>query len=61
VLLAVLIGFGFYNRQRAVPRLKALAEGGSSPGAAGLGLRRSLRAEVFLLAVVIGVTSMLVP
>jgi copper transport protein len=60
VLLAVLIAFGAYNRQRAVPRMKALAEGGASPGAAGLGLRRSLRAEVLLLAVVIGVTSLLV-
>jgi copper transport protein len=59
-LLAVLIGFGVYNRQRAVPRLKALAAGGASPGAAGLGLRRSLRGEVLLLAVVIGITSLLV-
>jgi copper transport protein len=60
VLLAVLIGFGAYNRQRAVPRMKALAESGSSPGTEGLWLRRSLRAEVLLLAVVIGVTSLLV-
>jgi copper transport protein len=60
VLLAVLIGFGAYNRQRVVPRLQALAAGGASPGAAGLAIRRSLRAEVLLLAVVIGVTSLLV-
>jgi copper transport protein len=60
VLLASLIGFGAYNRQRVVPRLQALAAGGASPGAAGLAIRRSLRAEVSLLAVVIGVTSLLV-
>jgi copper transport protein len=60
VLLAVLIAFGAYNRQRAVPRMRELAEGGSPPGREGLWLRRSLRAEVLLLAVVIGVTSMLV-
>jgi copper transport protein len=40
--------------------MKALAESGSSPGTEGLWLRRSLRAEVLLLAVVIGVTSLLV-
>jgi copper transport protein len=60
LLLAALIALGAYNRQRGVPRLKALVEVGGSPGAAGLALRRSLRAEVALLAVVIGVTSMLV-
>ncbi len=60
LLLVALVGFGAYNRRRAVPRLQALAKGGASPGAAGLGLRRSLRAEVLLLAVVIGITSMLV-
>jgi copper transport protein len=59
-LLVVLIAFGAYNRQRGVPRMKALAEGGSAPGRDGLWLRRSLRAEVLLLAVVIGVTSLLV-
>lgn len=60
LLLTALLALGAYNRQRAVPRMKALAQGGQAPGAAGVGLRRSLRAEVALLAVVIGVTSMLV-
>jgi copper transport protein len=60
VLLVILIAFGAYNRQRAVPRLKVLAAADASPGRAGLHVRRSLRAEVALLAVVIGVTSMLV-
>jgi copper transport protein len=60
VLLVVLIAFGAYNQRRAVPRLKALAAGGEAPGRAGAGLRTSLRGEVALLAVVIGVTSLLV-
>jgi copper transport protein len=60
LLVTVLLALGAYNRQRAVPRLKALAAEDAPPGAAGLGLRRSLRAEVAVLAVVIGVTSMLV-
>ena len=59
-LLLVLIGLGFYNRNRALPALKHAAEKGESPGAAGLGLRRSLRAEIALLITVIGVTSALV-
>jgi copper transport protein len=60
LLLLALIALGAYNRQRAVPRLKTLAEGGQSPGSAGAGLRRSLRSEIGLLAVVIAVTSVLV-
>jgi copper transport protein len=60
VLLLVLIGFGAYNQRRALPRLNALAAGGEAPGSAGAGLRTSLRGEVALLAVVIGVTSLLV-
>ena len=60
LLLVALVALGAYNRQRAVPRMRALADGGSPPGREGLWLRRSLRAEVALLAVVIGVTSMLV-
>jgi copper transport protein len=59
-LLLVLIGLGFYNRRRALPALKHAAEHGESPGQAGRGIRRSLRAEVALLIAVIGVTSALV-
>jgi len=60
LLLLALIGLGAYNRQRLVPQLKHLAAGGQPPGQAGLALRRSLRAEVALLAVVLAVTSVLV-
>jgi copper transport protein len=54
------IALGAYNRQRALPRLKRLAERGETPGVTGFALHRSLCAEVALLAIVIGVTSMLV-
>jgi len=59
ILLAILIGFGSYNR-RLLPRLKMAAAGGASPGAAGAAIRSSLRAEVALIAVVLAVTSALV-
>ncbi|HEX3735290.1 MAG TPA: CopD family protein [Solirubrobacterales bacterium] len=58
-LLMVLIEIGAYNRRRSVPRLNRIAAGGESPGRAGLILRRALRAEVALLAIVIGVTAAL--
>jgi copper transport protein len=59
-LLAVLVGLGAVNRQRVVPGLRRLADGGEPPGAAGRLLRRTLRGEVALLVVVLGVTSALV-
>jgi copper transport protein len=59
-LLMVLIGLGAYNRNRSVPRMRNLAAEGATPGAAGLGLRRALRIEVGMLAVVLGVTAALV-
>jgi copper transport protein len=61
-ILLVLIGFGAWNRQRGLPRLKQLAAEGESLGRRQLGtaLRRSLRSEVALLAVVLGVTAVLV-
>jgi copper transport protein len=58
-LLAVLIGLGALNRQRTVPALRRLAAGGGTPGAAGRLLRRTLRAEVALILVVLGVTGAL--
>jgi len=59
-LLIVLVGLGAVNRQRVVPGLKRLADGGEPPGASGRLLRRTLRGEVALLIVVLGVTSALV-
>jgi copper transport protein len=59
-LAAALIALGAWNRQRVRPRLAALDAAGESPGAAGVELRRSLRAEVALMAAVLGVTAALV-
>lgn len=60
-LLLVLVGLGAVNRQRVVPRLRALAEGAAeAPGKAGLLLRRTLRGELAILVVVLGATGALV-
>jgi copper transport protein len=60
VLLAALVALGAVNRRRVVPSLRRLAAGGEPPGAAGRVLRRTLRGEVALVVVVLGVTSALV-
>ena len=60
VLLLALIALGAINRRRVVPGLRALAASAAAPGAAGRLLRRTLRAEVALLVVVLGVTGALV-
>ncbi len=59
VLLLALIGIGAYHRRSSIPSMKRIADGGESPGRAGLLLRRALRAEVALLVVVLGVTGAL--
>jgi copper transport protein len=59
-IFAVLVGLGAHNRRRSQPRLKRLAAGAEPPGPAGATLRRVLRAEVALMAVVLGVTAALV-
>jgi copper transport protein len=58
-LILGLIGLGAVNRRRTVPRLQRLADDGATPGAAGLLLRRTLRAEVAAIAVVLTVTGAL--
>jgi len=59
LLLLCVIGVAAYSRRGMVPRLEAIAERGESPGRPGVLLRRALRGEVALLAVVIGVTAAL--
>ncbi|MCW3023464.1 MAG: copper resistance protein CopC [Conexibacter sp.] len=59
-LVLALIALGAVNRRRSVPRLRALAREGHAPGAAGRLLRRTLRAEIALAVVVLGVTAALV-
>jgi copper transport protein len=59
-LLAVLIGFGWVNRERVIPLLRRLAAGGSTPGAAGIRARRTMRGELALMGAVLGVTAALI-
>jgi copper transport protein len=59
LLLLCVMGVAAYNRRSSVPQLEAIAERGESPARPGVLLRRALRAEVALLAVVIGVTAAL--
>jgi copper transport protein len=59
VLLCGLIGIGAWHRRRSIPGLRAIAAAGESPAAAGVAVRRALRAEVALIVVVLGVTAAL--
>jgi copper transport protein len=59
LLLLCVMAVAAFNRRDSVPRLEGIAERGESPGRPGILLRRALRAEVALLAVVIGVTAAL--
>jgi copper transport protein len=58
-LLAVLVGLGAINRRRVVAALRRVASAGDAPGGGGRLLRRTLRAEVALVLVVLGVTGAL--
>jgi copper transport protein len=58
-LLVVLVGFGAVNRRRVVPAFRRLAAAAAAPGGPGRLLRRTLRVEVALVLVVLGVTGAL--
>ncbi|MGH2978102.1 MAG: CopD family protein, partial [Solirubrobacterales bacterium] len=60
LLVGPLMALGAYNQRRLLPRLRSAADGGATPGRDGVLLRRSIRTEVALLAVVLGVTAALV-
>jgi copper transport protein len=60
VLLVVLVGFGWVNRDRIIPRLRRLVEGAAAPGSVGLLARRNLRGEFAVMLVVFGVTAALI-
>ncbi len=60
IILVALVGLGALNRQRSLPRLRAAAAAGTTPGAVGRVLRTTLRVEVALVTVVLGVTAALV-
>jgi copper transport protein len=48
VLFGGIVALGFVNRRRLLPALERAARGGTSPGRAGLLLRRTLRTELVL-------------
>jgi copper transport protein len=58
-LLVVLLAFGAVNRRRIVPAMRRLAAAAASPGAPGRLVRLTLRSEVALVLVVLGVTGAL--
>ncbi len=60
VLLGLLIGVGWLNRERVIPAFKRITGAGGSPGAAGVLARRTMRVELGLMLVVLGVTAALV-
>jgi copper transport protein len=60
IILVSLVALGALNRRRSVPRLNAAAAAGATPGATGRTLRATLRTEVALTVVVLGVTAALV-
>jgi len=60
LLVGPLMALGAYNQRRLLPRLRRAAGEGDTPGRDGVLLRRSIRTEVALLAVVLGVTAALV-
>ena len=60
LLVGPLMALGAYNQRRLLPRLRHAAADGATPGQDGFKLRRSIRTEVALLAVVLGVTAALV-
>lgn len=58
-LLLVLAALGALQRRRVMPRLRAAAQSASAPGEAGALLRRVLRAEAVMLAMVFVATAVL--
>ncbi len=60
VLLALLIGLGWINRERVIPALKRIVGAGDPPGVAGVLARRTMRGELALMLCVFGVTAALV-
>jgi copper transport protein len=58
-LLLALIGLGAVNRRRVVPAMRGLAAAAAAPGGPGRVLRLTLRSEVALVLVVLGVTGAL--
>jgi copper transport protein len=60
ILLLVLIGLGWVNRERVIPMLEQLVGDGRSPGGVGGLARRTMRGELALMLCVFGVTAALI-
>jgi copper transport protein len=60
VLLSLLIGLGWVNRERVIPALKRLVSDGRPPGGVGALARRTMRGELALMLCVFGVTAALI-
>jgi copper transport protein len=58
-LFLAIVALGWLNRSRNLPALRRAAAGGAAPGAAGAGLRRTLRAELAVGAAVLAATGAL--
>jgi len=59
VLLLALIAIGAWHRSRGLPGLRSAAQRGEATGRTGMHVRNALRAEVLLVAGVLGVTGAL--
>jgi copper transport protein len=60
VLLLVLMGLGYTNRERVMPALKRITATGRPPGETGVLARRTMRSELALMLCVFGVTAALI-
>jgi copper transport protein len=60
ILLLLLIGLGWVNRERIIPALGRIAWAGGPPAGTGITARRTMRGELALMIVVFGVTAALI-
>ena len=60
LLLAMLIGFGWVNREKLIPALRRLVGDGHPPGGVGAMARRMMRGEILTMLCVFGVTAALI-
>ncbi len=60
LLLLLLIGLGWVNRERVIPMLGRIVGEGHSPGDVGVLARRTMRGELVLMLCVFGVTAALI-
>jgi copper transport protein len=60
ILLLVLIGLGWVNRDRVIPAFRRIADTDQPPAATGVLARRTMRGELVLMLCVFGVTAALI-